>query len=96
MLEVIDLELKYGSYSKSLNFKLEPGTLSWLRGKNGAGKSTLVKALAGVLQPIGGEIQIAGNLRLAYLPQQAEIDRRYAQVEAALDDWNNRNREGGC
>jgi hypothetical protein len=27
---------------------------------------------------------------------QAEIDRRYAQVEAALDDWNNRNREGGC
>lgn len=27
---------------------------------------------------------------------QAEVDRRYAQVEAALDDWNNRNREGGC
>ena len=27
---------------------------------------------------------------------QAEIDRRYAQVQADLDDWNNRNREGGC
>jgi hypothetical protein len=27
---------------------------------------------------------------------QAEIDRRYAQVEAGLDDWNNRNREEGC
>lgn len=27
---------------------------------------------------------------------QTEIDRRYAQVEAELEDWNNRNREGGC
>jgi hypothetical protein len=27
---------------------------------------------------------------------RAEVDRRYAQVEADLDDWNNRNREGGC
>jgi hypothetical protein len=27
---------------------------------------------------------------------RAEIDRRYAQVEAGLDDWNNRNRQEGC
>lgn len=27
---------------------------------------------------------------------RAEIDRRYAQVEADLDDWNNRNRQEGC
>lgn len=59
-----------------------------------------------VLQKLGNPdlLRIAGDVdaQLAKVRPdiaqrvQAEIDRRYAQVEAALDDWNNRNREGGC
>ena len=39
-----------------LSCAIAPGTLMAVVGPNGAGKSTLVKALAGLLQPIGGRI----------------------------------------
>ncbi len=47
MLEAVDLQLKYGSNIGALNFKLAPGTLTWLKGANGAGKSTLLLTLMG-------------------------------------------------
>ncbi|MEN9755181.1 MAG: hypothetical protein RLZ07_1563 [Pseudomonadota bacterium] len=53
------------------------GSLTALVGPNGAGKSTLIKALAGVLDPLGGTCAIDPSLRRAYLPQLAEIDRSF-------------------
>ncbi len=52
-------------------------SLTAIVGPNGAGKSTLVKALAGLLQPIGGSLAISRSHRRAYLPQIAEIDRSF-------------------
>jgi hypothetical protein len=59
-----------------------------------------------VLQKLGNPdlLRVAGDVdaQLARIRPdlaqrvQAEIDRRYAQVEAGLDDWNNRNRQEGC
>jgi zinc/manganese transport system ATP-binding protein len=47
-------------------------------GPNGAGKSTLLKALAGVVPVMGGRIErSAPGARVAYLPQQADIDRSF-------------------
>ena len=45
-------------------------------GPNGAGKSTLLKALLGLAPHIEGRIECAAK-RIAYLPQQAEIDRSF-------------------
>src|SRR5262245_39128900 len=45
-------------------------------GPNGAGKSTLLKALLGLAPHIEGCIECAAQ-RIAYLPQQAEIDRSF-------------------
>jgi len=45
-------------------------------GPNGAGKSTLLKALLGLAPRIEGRIECAAK-RIAYLPQQAEIDRSF-------------------
>ncbi len=56
-----------------------PGSLTAIVGPNGAGKSTLLKAIAGTLRPAGGRVEL-GTLRrrdIAYLPQQAEIDRSF-------------------
>lgn len=60
-----------------LSGQFEDGSLTAIIGPNGAGKSTLLKALAGVLDPIGGELKLNHALRRAYLPQLAEIDRSF-------------------
>lgn len=45
-------------------------------GPNGAGKSTLLKAMLGLAPHIAGRIECDAR-RIAYLPQQAEIDRSF-------------------
>lgn len=60
-----------------LSGKFARASLTAIIGPNGAGKSTLIKALAGVLEPIGGELKIDRSHRRAYLPQLADIDRSF-------------------
>jgi zinc/manganese transport system ATP-binding protein len=62
-----------------LSGEVPPGSLLAVVGPNGAGKSTLVKGIAGLLRPLEGAIALDGLDRhgIAYLPQQAEIDRSF-------------------
>jgi zinc/manganese transport system ATP-binding protein len=55
------------------------GSLTAVVGPNGAGKTTLLRALAGFLKPLEGRIVLDGvrGADIAYLPQQAEIDRGF-------------------
>jgi zinc/manganese transport system ATP-binding protein len=58
----------------------EPGSLTAIVGPNGAGKSTLLKTIVGLLKPSEGHIRCDSQdlaRDLAYLPQQAEIDRSF-------------------
>jgi len=61
---------------------LQPGTVTAICGPNGAGKSTLLAALAGLIEPASGAVELAGAplppgreraRRLGYLPQAGEI-----------------------
>lgn len=55
------------------------GSLTAVVGPNGAGKSTLLKAIVGQLPMTDGSIE-RGQLKardIAYLPQQASLDRAY-------------------
>jgi zinc/manganese transport system ATP-binding protein len=79
-----DLTVGYERHPAVHHVSLEvpAGSLWAVVGPNGAGKSTLLKALAGALPPMGGRIERAQGLagareRVAYLPQQAEIDRSF-------------------
>lgn len=58
---------------------VKPGTLLAVIGPNGSGKSTLLKGLVGALRPLEGKIDLDGLARqdIAYLPQQADIDRSF-------------------
>ncbi len=76
-----DLTLGYDGHPAvhHLSGVFEAGSLTALVGPNGSGKSTLLKGITGILHPLGGRIE-RGSLRtfqLAYLPQQAEIDRSF-------------------
>ncbi len=55
------------------------GELTAVVGPNGAGKSTLLKAAVGLLKPMSGAVSVEGCRRreIAYLPQQAEVDRTF-------------------
>ena len=62
-----------------LQAELPAGSLTAVVGPNGAGKSTLLKGIAGVLRPLDGRICTDRVARdgIAYLPQQADVDRRF-------------------
>jgi len=64
------------------------GSLTAVVGPNGSGKSTLLKGLIGLLAPLDGRLERNGLCRsdIAYLPQQAEIDRSFpiSVVETVL------------
>jgi zinc/manganese transport system ATP-binding protein len=61
-----------------LSGSFAPGTLTAIVGPNGAGKTTLLKGLVGLLTPLDGRIAVAGRATdIAYLPQQAAIDRSF-------------------
>ena len=52
------------------------GEMTAIVGPNGAGKSTLLKAMLGLAPRVEGRIECTAK-RIAYLPQQAEIDRSF-------------------
>jgi len=60
---------------EGVTLDMQPGELLVLIGTNGSGKSTLLKTLAGLIQPVHGELHVlgkhAGQLPtcVAYLPQ---------------------------
>ena len=67
----------YGNHPvvEGVMLDMHPGELLVLIGTNGSGKSTLLKTLAGLIQPVHGELHVLGKdagqlpTRVAYLPQ---------------------------
>lgn len=62
-----------------LNGAFELGSMTALVGPNGAGKSTLMQGLMGQMAPSTGRVTVTPALarRIAYLPQQSEVDRSF-------------------
>jgi zinc/manganese transport system ATP-binding protein len=74
-----DLTLGYNSHPAvhHLNGTVRKGSLTALVGQNGSGKSTLLKGIVGVLKPMAGACTVQSGARVAYLPQQSELDRSF-------------------
>ena len=47
---------------RDLSFAIAPGERVALVGNNGAGKTTLLRTLAGVYEPVGGRLEVAGMI----------------------------------
>ncbi|MEZ5923852.1 MAG: ABC transporter ATP-binding protein [Hyphomicrobiaceae bacterium] len=81
MLKIDNVTLGYEGHPAvhHLSGVIGQGALLAVCGPNGSGKSTLLKGIAGLLKPFDGAILRPGcrTRDIAYLPQQAEIDRHF-------------------
>ena len=77
-LKLTDLTVSYDRHPAvhHLSAEIPAAEMTAVVGPNGAGKSTLLKALLGLAPRIEGRIECSAR-RIAYLPQQAEIDRSF-------------------
>lgn len=83
-----------------LDGEIPAGSLLAIVGPNGAGKSTLLKAVVGAISPLEGRMYLESirTRDIAYLPQQAEIDRNFPIGVfdfAAMGLWRQRGAFGG-
>jgi zinc/manganese transport system ATP-binding protein len=87
-ITVADVRVAYGGRIalESVSGRFGAGSLTAVVGPNGAGKSSLLKSMAGVQPLCGGDITYSQPIRgrLAYLPQQSELDRDYPITVAEL------------
>ena len=62
LLEIADLEVRYGSalVLDAISLNVEAGQLVGVLGPNGAGKSTLLKAISRTVSPASGRIVFNG------------------------------------
>lgn len=81
LVRLTDLTLGYRRHPAvhHLTGGFRDGSLTAVVGPNGAGKSTLLKAVVGALPPFDGTVTLHGLNAgdIAYLPQQAEVERDF-------------------
>lgn len=76
------VDLGYENQDAVINVNMEvcPGDYLCIVGENGSGKSTLIKGLLGLLQPSGGKLTVAEELKttgIGYLPQQTAAQKDF-------------------
>jgi ABC-type dipeptide/oligopeptide/nickel transport system ATPase component len=83
---------------ESASFAMEPNERVCLIGRNGAGKTSLLRLITGAIQPDGGEVHYASNLRVSQLEQtmpdaeertvRAVVRSGLAEAEELLQEYD--------
>jgi ATP-binding cassette subfamily F protein uup len=66
---------------ENISLGISEGERLGLIGANGSGKSTLLLILSGRLEPDSGSISVRRNMRIGYVPQQAEFPESHTAAE---------------
>ncbi|MBI5157768.1 MAG: metal ABC transporter ATP-binding protein [Acidimicrobiia bacterium] len=70
------VSFRYGDHVAlaASSFTIPERAVTTLIGPNGSGKSTLLHAIAGLVTPFTGTLEIAGNHRIAYVLQATKVN----------------------
>ena len=82
MINVVNLTQHYGvrPVLRNVNLAVRRGELAVLLGPNGMGKTTLLSAMAGVLSPQKGYVEIDGKRRRGSVEEEIEIRKKVAYL----------------
>ena len=71
ILEIQHLKKSYGQNEvlKDISLTVEKGEVISIIGSSGSGKSTLIKILLGLNHEYSGDVKLASNLKISYVPQ---------------------------
>src|SRR6476620_853785 len=72
---------------RGVTLSLEPGEMVVLLGPSGSGKSTLLHLIAGLDEPDGGHVDIAG-LRLSRRPERVRAEIRARHIGMVMQSGN--------
>lgn len=83
LIQVTDGQVAYDGRTicEGVNFTLRQGERLALTGPNGCGKSSILKALVGAGGSLTGQISLAPNLVVSYVPQQTD------DLSGSMDDF---------
>jgi branched-chain amino acid transport system ATP-binding protein len=95
LIEVADLVVRYGTATAldRVALTVGAGELVALIGPNGAGKTSLVNAIAGVLRPAAGRVELRGRVGLVPEGRQMFGDLT-VEDNLALGAWRRRRSRG--
>jgi ATP-binding cassette subfamily F protein uup len=88
LLNLKEVDKGYGSRSvlRDVTLGVSAGERIGVVGQNGGGKSTLLRLIAGVEEPDAGAITRAGDVGVALLSQQDELDEHVTLGEALVGE----------
>ena len=73
-LSAINLNIGENSLLDNIDLTLKKGEIVTVVGPNGAGKTTLLRVALGLQKPSSGEVKLAPNTTVGYVPQKLHID----------------------
>jgi manganese/iron transport system ATP-binding protein len=86
LLEDVVAGYEHGIVLRGVTARLVRGQAVALLGPNGSGKSTLLKVVLGLLEPLGGKVEVLGaspaslnrsEHQIGYVPQLRNVDRAF-------------------
>jgi len=85
MIRLNDLSISFGSrvILNDVSLHIRRNDRIGLIGPNGAGKSTLFKLICKLIEPSNGELIIAKDINIGYLPQEKFVFERMTVFEEA-------------
>ena len=74
LADVRDAFVRYGDrvVLQNVSFEINQGDCVALTGPNGCGKTSILRTLCGYSDALQGDIRLAGNLTISYVPQSTE------------------------